>query len=459
VAQIHNIFSDLPHNLEAEMGFLGGIFIDKSTTILDDTPYLKPEHFSTERHGEIYRAILDLHGKGKPVDPVTLGPFVENRAYLGELAVAAVTPIMSKEYARVIYDMWRLREMIDHGEKFIQAAKDSDTLDIDEILDAQDSALTSLPPVDTYYLGPRTASEVAGEVLATAEVARTRGGVNGLSTGFLDIDTAIGGLFDTDLLILAGRPGMGKTALASNIAINTAKEGVSSLVFSIEMSAEQLIMREVGAASGISAYRIRQGKMDITDYDNVKNAGAEIGRLPIFIDDRPDLKIQTIRAVSRRFKRKAKIGLIVIDYLQLMSGDGGNRVQEISQISRGLKILAKELKIPVLALSQLSRKCEDREPPRPQLQDLRDSGSIEQDADVVMFLYRKELYVDRVRPEIKDNEDEFDFNIRQARWETKKQLVENKAELIIAKQRHGPTGNVDLRFDPAKTRFETLARD
>ena len=445
---------NLPHNIQAEKGYLGAIFIERETTILDDTHYLKPEHFSVTKHAEIFAAIQNLYGNGMAIDPVILNNMVEEPGYLAELAACGVTPLNAKEYAFLIHDLWRRREIIFASQQLTEAAySNSDT---NELIDNHEAALAEIGPVDETPLGARPISVFCNQVLETLEKARETGGVMGEPTGFVDLDAMLGGLFPGDLFVLAGRPSMGKTALASNISLNMAGRGTPVLWFSVEMSGDQLAARETGAEAGVSSHQMRSGKVNSFDLDLAKTAGGNISKLPIFIDDRPSLSIQTVRAEARRYRRIHKIGLVVIDYLQLMNGKAESRLQEISAITRGAKAVAKELGVPVLALSQLSRKCEERVPPRPQLQDLRESGTIEQDADAVGLLYREEYYVDRKKPERRASDDDADFGRRMNKWQGLKDAVANKAEFIIAKQRHGPTGTIELHFDGAKTRFGNL---
>ena len=287
---------------------------------------------------------------------------------------------------------------------------------------------------------------------------------------FHDLDTLLGGLHASDLVILAGRPAMGKTALATNIAYNAAysrhhtegREGAVVGFFSLEMSAEQLASRILSEQSNISSDRMRKGELSNDEFNRLSAASTMLHQLPIFIDDTPALTVSALRTRARRLKRQHDLGLIVVDYLQLISASGTSRndgrVQEVSEITRGLKTLAKELNVPVLALSQLSRAVEQREPPRPQLSDLRESGSIEQDADVVMFIYRDEYYLERKKPGRRGDEDDTDFERRLEKWEDAKIKVANLADVIVAKQRHGPIGDIQLLFHGAFTRFSDLDR-
>ncbi|HSV30312.1 MAG TPA: replicative DNA helicase, partial [Candidatus Omnitrophota bacterium] len=301
------------------------------------------------------------------------------------------------------------------------------------------------------------------------------GGLAGISTGLIDMDKKLGGLHPSDLLILAGRPSMGKTSLATNIAFNAAKaykeevdalgnkkavDGAKVAFFSLEMSSEQLAARILAEQAEISSHKIRQGEMTNEEFERLVLAAQELHRLPLYIDDTPALSISAVRTRARRLKRQHGLGLIVVDYLQLLRGSGAtseSRVQEVSEITRGLKALAKELDLPVIALSQLSRAVEQREDKRPQLSDLRESGSIEQDADVVMFVYREQYYLERAEPGRRPEESEEKFNERYDSWHKRLMEVVNTAEVIIAKQRHGPVGTVRLSFQGEFTKFGNLA--
>jgi replicative DNA helicase len=354
---------------------------------------------------------------------------------------------------------------------FSPEIEDSGTSQIEEA----EQSLYDLATTGEMEGGFREFAASVRSAVEMAEVAHKRDGhLSGVSTGFRDLDNLLGGLHQSDLIILAGRPSMGKTALATNIAFNAAYDhgtetdedgrvrtvnGAVVGFFSLEMSAEQLAMRIISEQAEIGSERIRRGTLTNEEFDKLVNASQTLHRLPIFIDDTPALTVSALRTRARRLKREHGLGLIVVDYLQLMDGSTGrsdNRVQEIAEITRGLKTLAKELDVPVLALSQLSRAVEQREDKRPQLADLRESGTIEQDADVVAFIYRESYYLQRGEPNQRQDEDQGKFAERHIRWEERLKRTEHLADVVIAKQRHGPTGTVQMYFDGQYTRFGDL---
>jgi replicative DNA helicase len=475
----------LPHSIEAEMALLGAIMLN-NRAYERVAEYLRPEHFALAEHRAIFAAASRLIDRGQVADPVTLKAYLEQTdalaeaggiSYLGRLIDSAATVINAGEYGRLIFDLHLRRELIAIGEETVNRAYVSD---IDEPAPAQierteqalfDLATTGLSDAD---FAPFTIA--LSSALESADAAHRRGGaLAGVTTGFLDLDARLGGLHPSDLIILAGRPSMGKTALATNIAVNAAKayrtevdadgrpkvvDGAMVGFFSLEMSTEQLATRILAEEARIPSDVIRRGKVAQARFPDLVVASSHLERLPIFIDDSPALSISAMRTRARRLKRKHGLGLIVIDYLQLISLGPGmrfdNRVQELSVITRGLKALAKELHVPVLALSQLSRAVEQREDKRPQLADLRESGTIEQDADVVMFIYRDEYYLARSEPSRRADESEDKFNKRYEEWAQRCNHSENKADVIIAKQRHGPIGTVRLLFEGEFTRFGNL---
>jgi replicative DNA helicase len=401
---------------------------------------------------------------------------VGGTGYLAQLLQAMVGIINAGEYGRAIYDSWVRRQLIDIGETVVNNAFGGmPEVDGSGQVEAAEQALFDLAAKGGNDGGFVTFNVALTEALHTAERAFQRsGGVSGLSTGLRDLDKKTGGLHPSDLLILAGRPGMGKTALATKIAFGAAKAiqadaqsvdpnalpkgGVA--IFSLEMSAEQLATRLLSEEARISGDRIRRGDIGQKDFDTFIRVSREISSLPLHIDDTPAITLSAMRTRCRRLKRTKGLSLIVVDYLQLMRPAAGtrveNRVQEISQITMGLKALAKELSVPVLALSQLSRQVESREDKRPQLADLRESGSIEQDADVVMFIYRDEYYLQQRAPKqlAFDNDEKFHGAVE--KWQRDMEQVHNRAELIIEKQRHGPTGKIDLFFEGEFTKFADL---
>ncbi len=449
---------------------LGAIFV--SNRIVEKlSEFLKPEHFALLPHAIIYRTCQTIVEAGHVADPVTLGShFVQTGelddiggpAYLADLANSATTSITAIQYGYVIYDYAMRRELIAVADELAGRAYAAEADETAEQIQESIEARLFEIGVSIIGGGPAHVAEYVKSAIEAAEAARDKFGLTGLSTGLSDLDNILGGFHPSDLIIVAGRPSMGKTALATNIAFRAAAAGTPVLCFSLEMSGEQLTMREICGRAGYSSHSVRTGHLTEDGLANLTVAGEAIETIPLYIDERPSLKIQMIRTVSRRMKRKHDIGLIVVDYLQLAGAEMArrefSRTQEVSEITRGLKAIAKELNVPVLAVSQLSRAVEAREDKRPMLSDLRESGTIEQDSDVVMFIYREEYYLDQRRPSQRENESEDVFNKRMARWQAMKERCQNVATLIIAKQRHGPVGSVDLRFSPELTLFTGLTR-
>ncbi len=478
----------LPHNVEAEAALLGALMIDNR--IAEDIQLkLRAEHFYEPIHGRVYDAILLLLDRNMVANPVTLRPQFEadeamktlgGPGYLAQLTGSGAGLIGARDFATQIYDLALLRELVSVGRNMADKALDtSEAISPKSQIEDAEVALYRVAEeggeqgsVKTFGQATRMAVEMAEKALNAG------GGLSGVTTGLDTVNAKTGGLHHSDLLILAGRPGMGKTALATNIAYNCARRwvrdeedgiapeksvGAKVAFFSLEMSADQLATRVLAENSGISGESLRMGKIGQQDFRNLARAAAELESLPLFIDDTPGLTIAALRTRARRLKRRHGIGLIIVDYLQLLQGSGrqsdGNRVQEISEISRGLKTLAKELNVPVLALSQLSRAVESREDKRPQLSDLRESGSIEQDADIVMFVYREEYYVQSREPKRPDANDDAKTHDDHAKWAADMEKVFGTCELIIAKQRHGSTGKVNLKFEAKITRFSDLIDD
>ncbi len=472
-------YRTLPSNLEAEQGLLGGLMVD-NRALEKVGDFLRPEHFFAPAHQRIYEAIIRLFDRGQAASPVTLKGYFENdedlthvgsASYLAELAASVVSVVNAEDYARTIYDLHLRRELITLGEDVVNESFEH-TLDRDatNMIETAEARLFSLAETGGLRGGFTTLKDSVITAIEIAETAfKTEGHVTGVTSGLTDLDTKLGGLHDSDLLILAGRPSMGKTSLATNIAFNAAKkyaetggaEGAIVGFFSLEMSSDQLATRILADESGISGDAIRKGNINENDFRRFAEASQILSQVPLYIDDTPALSISAVRTRARRLKRQHGLGLLVIDYLQLLQGTGSrqsetNRVQEISEITRGLKAIAKELHIPVIALSQLSRAVEQREDKRPQLSDLRESGSIEQDADVVMFVYREEYYLAREEPTQRANEGEEKFLERHENWAQRLQDTANTAEAVIAKQRHGPIGIVKMFFDPNLTKFSDL---
>ncbi len=458
-----------PHSLEAEQALLGAL-LHNNLTFERVSEFLRPEHFSDPAHVRIYEAISNLINRGHIADPITLKEYfdrddaladVGGGHYLAQLAGSVISIINTQDYGQKIYDFYLRRQLIDVGEGIVNEAHTYD-LDVSAVnqIEFAEKKLFDLATVGQQERGLQTFSLSLKQALTSAEVAYKRDShVVGVTTGFKKMDESLGGFHPSDLIILAGRPSMGKTALATNLAFNAAraslekKEGAPVAFFSLEMSSEQLANRILGQESGLSSDLIRRGDIGKSDFPRLVEVSNRLNSLPFFIDDTPALSVPAIRTRARRLKRQEGLGMIVIDYLQLLGNTGRkaaeNRVLELSEITRGLKALAKELNVPVLALSQLSRAVEQRDDKRPQLSDLRESGSIEQDADVVMFIYREEYYLARKKPI--GHEDKI------AEWEKSLQTVANIAEVLIAKQRHGPISTVQLHFEGRLTKFSDLA--
>jgi replicative DNA helicase len=474
-----------PHNYEAEQALLGAI-LSNNRALEKVTEFLQSSHFADPVHGRIYDACQALAMRNQIANPVTLKTLLGNDAglkelggdaYLAQLAGAAATIINAEDYGRLVFDLHLRRELIAVGEDMVNDAfeQDLETMASEQIQNAE-KKLFDLATAGQAEGGFQPFKASLLSAIELAEAAHKREGkLSGVTTGLRDMDKKLGGLHRSDLLILAGRPSMGKTALATNMAFNAAHayrtetsptgektvvDGAVVAFFSLEMSADQLATRILAERCEINSHKIRQGELSHEEFEKLVVAAQELHQLPLYIDDTPALSVSAVRTRSRRLARTHGLGLIVIDYLQLLSGTAGkrseNRVQEISEITRGLKALAKELNCPVLALSQLSRAVEQREDKRPLLSDLRESGSIEQDADVVMFVFREQYYLERSEPGRRPEEAEDKFNQRYEDWHKRLAEVTNTAEAIIAKQRHGPVGAVRLFFDGQYTRFGDL---
>ncbi len=476
-----------PHNYEAERALLGAILMN-NRAYERVQEFLRPTHFADPVNGRIYESCGKLIEQGHQANPVTLKTYLERddlvmsaggMKYIASLAAGAVTVINSTEYGKLIYDLFLRRELIDLGEEIVNKAFDAtpDETAIQQI-EASEQVLFNLASEGTLEGGFQSFGTALVTAINLAEAAHRReGALAGVTTGLLDLDKKLGGLHSSDLIILAGRPSMGKTALATTIAFNAAHyfrttdraedRGKQVAFFSLEMSSEQLATRILAERSKINSHMIRTGGLSNDDFSRLVVASQEVAETPLHIDDTPAVTVSTIRTRCRRLARQNKtadgspgLGLIVIDYLQLIapsrSEKAENRVQEISAITRGLKALAKELNVPVMALSQLSRAVEQREDKRPQLADLRESGSIEQDADAVMFVYREQYYLERAEPSQRPDEGSDKFAERHTNWQKRCEQAHNIAEAIVAKQRHGPIGTVRLYFDPNYTHFSDL---
>ena len=466
-----------PHNIEAEQALLGALLVnnevfDRVSTVIE------PHHFYDPLHQRIYETAARRIQKNALATPVTLKPFFEadegmaevgGPAYLARLAGAAVSIFNVRDYAQTIYDLAIRRDLIRIGEEIAgkAASVDVDSEPADQIVDAEQQ-LYSLGEKGKYEGGFQSFLKAATEAVEVINAAYQRdGGLAGISTGLIDMDKKLGGLHPSDLIILAGRPSMGKTSLATNIAFSIAKayrkgerpDGSEGAVnggavgfFSLEMSAEQLATRILSEQAEVYSEKLRRGDMEEDEFRRIVEAARDLERIPLWIDDTPALPISTLAARARRLKRTHGLDVLFVDYLQLIrpATAKDSRVNEVSEITQGLKAIAKELNIPVIALSQLSRQVESRDDKRPQLSDLRESGSIEQDADVVMFVFREEYYHERIKPP----EDDPAF----PEWMEKAERIFNKAEAIIGKQRHGPIGTVEMMFDGRFTRFSDLAQ-
>lgn len=459
----------LPQNIEAEQALLGALLHD-NRLFEQVGDFLRPSHFIDPLHGRIFEAIAHFIQKGQLANPITLKNYfkeggasdqVGSAEYLITLAGCVVSLFNTADYGKQIYDLYLRRELVHLGEEMSQNARahELENTAIAQI-ESTEKRLFDLATLGQAERGFQDFNQALATAIHTAETAFKRDShVVGVTTGFLDVDHKLGGLHPSDLIIVAGRPSMGKTALATNMAFNAAQTalkgaqagGASVAFFSLEMSAEQLALRLLGQETGISSDRIRRGSISQDDFPKFVDVSRHLSKLPLFIDDTPGLSVAALRTRARRLQRQNGLGLIVIDYLQLMTtgkNNNENRVQEVSEITRGLKSLAKELNVPVIAISQLSRSVEQRDDKRPQLADLRESGSIEQDADVVMFVYREEYYISRQKPG--ENSEKI------LGWQQQMGQVHNLAEVIIAKQRHGPIGTITLHFEGMLTKFSNF---
>jgi replicative DNA helicase len=472
-------FRSAPHNIEAEQGLLGAILVNNDA-FYRVSDFLQAKHFFLGVHQEVFETASSLIRMGKIANPVTLKTFVTEQdlggmtvnQYLARLAAEATTIINAQDYGRTIYDLALRRDLIGIGEDMVNVAYDApvDFAPRAQIEDAE-RKLYDLAESGRYDGGFQKFSQALTVAVDMAAKAFQRDGkLSGIATGLRDLDAKMGGLQPSDLIIVAGRPGMGKTSLATNIAYNIARaykgelqvDGTTKAVnggavgfFSCEMSGEQLATRILAERTGIPSSSIRRGGISELDFEKIRECSIELQSLPFYVDETGGLSISQLTARARRLKRQKGLDLIVVDYIQLLQGSGkrgnDNRVQEITEITTSLKALAKELNVPVVALSQLSRQVESRDDKRPQLSDLRESGSIEQDADVVLFVFREEYYLANKEPRPGTPEHE--------KWQIDMGFAHGKAEVIIGKQRHGPTGTVELHFEASVTRFGDLAPD
>jgi replicative DNA helicase len=469
----------LPQNVEAEQALLGAILVNNEA-FYRVSDFLEPAHFHEPVHREIYEVTSQLIRVNKLATPVTIKTFlpadlaigdITLPQYLARLAAEATTIINAEDYGRTIYDLALRRALIGIGEGMVNVAFDAtvDETPVAQIEDAE-KRLFELAEKGRYDTGFQAFETALLSAIDMASAAYKRDGhLSGMATGLADLDRLMGGLQPSDLIILAGRPGMGKTALATNIAFNVAKawrgevqaDGAVKTVdggivgfFSLEMSSEQLATRIIAEQSGVSSSNIRRGRIDEGEFGRIVEASRQMQKIPFYIDQTGGLTVAQLAARARRLKRQRGLDLMVIDYIQLMqahSKRSDNRVQEVTEITNNLKALAKELQVPIVGVSQLSRQVENRDDKRPQLSDLRESGSIEQDADVVLFVFREEYYLKNKEP--KPGTIEFET------WRQEMEQVHGVAEVIIGKQRHGPTGTVRLQFEDTLTRFSNLAAD
>ncbi len=462
---VKNKIEELPNNIEAEQSIIGSILI--SNEIFDEiNTFVSSKNFYDPMHQRIFSAIEKLIYSGMLANPITLKNHFENDEdkinipeYLVKITKFSTSNRQAIEYSKIVYDLYVKRQLIKLSEEIIDTAKLND-IDINSqtIIENSEKSLFDLAEKGSFS---NTIVKFDEALKLTIDMASTAykndEGIVGVPTGLRDLDEKLGGLHKSDLLIIAGRPSMGKTALATNIAFNAAKKfqqdgkKTSVAFFSLEMSSEQLSTRILAEQSRIKSNDIRRGRISEDQFDKFIETSKDISELPLYIDETPAISIAALCNRARRMKRIYGLDLIVVDYIQLMTAVNSRRdgrVQEISEITQGLKALAKELSVPVLALSQLSRAVEQRDNNKPVLADLRESGSIEQDADVVMFVYREAYYLERKEPR--------PATVEYAEWQAKMSEVSNMAEIIVGKQRHGPTGNVFLEFEPMFTKFKDI---
>jgi len=456
-------FKELPNNIEAEQAVIGSILV--SNEIFDEiNTIISSINFYDPMHRKIFEAVESLIYKGMLANPITLKNYFENEKddlnvpeYLVKITKFSTPVRQAIEYSKIIYDMFVRRELIKISEQTIDNAKLND-LDTNgqSIIESSERLLFDLAEKGSFNSSLVKFDEAMKQTIEMASAAyKNEEGIVGVPTGLKDLDDKLGGLHQSDLIIIAGRPSMGKTSLATNIAFNAAQKlqenGKKSSIafFSLEMSSEQLSTRIISEQARISSNDIRRGRISDDQFDKFLETSKNISELPLYIDETPAISIAALSNRARRIKRLFGLEMIVVDYIQLMKGTTFNkdgRVQEISQITQGLKAIAKELSVPVVALSQLSRQVEQRDDHKPQLADLRESGSIEQDADVVMFVYREGYYLLRKEPR--------EATVEHAEWQAKMNEVAHLAQIIIGKQRHGPIGNVTLEFEERFTKFK-----
>jgi replicative DNA helicase len=471
-------FRQAPHNIEAEQALLGAVLVNNEA-FYRVSDFLAPEHFYEPIHREIYEICGKIIRAGKTATPITVKTYLPEQLiadvtmpqYLARLASEATTVINAADYGQTVYDLALRRSLIQIGEEMTATAYESDVdLTAPKQIEEAERQLFDLAEKGRYDGGFQPFNEALREAIEMASEAYSRDGtLSGMATGLSDLDRLMGGLQKSDLIILAARPAMGKSSLATNIAFHVARnwkgeitpdghrktvDGGQVALFSLEMSAEQLATRILAEQSGIPSSDIRRGNIHESQFARLVDTSQMMSQMPLYIDDTGGLSVSQLAARARRLKRQKGLDLLIIDYVQLLSGSSRkaseNRVQELTEITTTLKALAKELEIPIVALSQLSRQVENREDKHPQLADLRESGSIEQDADVVLFIYREEYYLKNKEPK--------EGTPEHLAWQGEMDKVHGRAEVIIGKQRHGPTGTVQLAFEASLTRFSDLAR-
>ncbi len=467
-----------PYDTEAEQALLGAI-LNNNAALDKVIDFLKPEHFADSTHRKIFELCITMSERGDTADPLTLKRVMDGTPelervggpnYLIQVANSVIGIINTEQYGRLIHELYIRRQLINVGEEVVNDAFDeaSEMSAENQIRKAEES-LYQLATTGETSKSFTTFAQALKQSVEMTGTAMQSSGLSGVTSGLRDLDRQLGGLHKSDLIILAGRPGMGKTALSTTIAYNAAHSkmedpngpGAVTAFFSMEMSAEQLATRLLSNEAQIPGHRMRTGKIDNDEFFRLTAAVRDLERVPLYIDDTPGLSVGAIRTRARRLQRQANLGMVVVDYLQLLSPGAtgrkeGNRVQELSEMTRGLKILAKELNVPVIVLSQLSRAVESRDDKRPQLSDLRESGSIEQDADMVLFVYRDHYYKKARAPQKKDGETDEAYQARVAQFEEELSETEHVSECIVAKQRHGPTGTVKLFFNGEFTTFGDL---
>tara|TARA_Y100000590_G_scaffold469602_1_gene658593 strand:+ start:18968 stop:20470 length:1503 start_codon:yes stop_codon:yes gene_type:complete len=482
-----NNYEDLS-NVEAEIALIGCI-LRENRYYEKISDFLLPEHFTNPLHLKLFSIISKKINQNLPVSPITLKDYfssskddynIEVFEYLKQIKDSAPSMINAFNYGKIIYDLHLRRSLVTLGKEITDKAyvKEVEKDGIVQIEEAEENLfnLSQKGALERKYM---RLGDALKDAISTLDAAYKKDSkITGIPTGISDLDKKLGGLHNSDLIIIAGRPSMGKTALGTTLAFNISKsfteekdefgslnliDGGKVAIFSLEMSSQQLATRILASQSNISSDKMRRAEFSKEDLKNIYTASGEIENLNLFIDDNPMLTVSALRTRARRLYRQHNINLIIIDYLQLMSGSNQNRndgrVQEISEITRGLKSVAKELNIPIIALSQLSRQVEQREDKRPLLSDLRESGTIEQDSDVVIFIYRESYYLERSEPIRKPDEDEDRYQLRYQRWKELAEQSHNIAELIISKQRHGPIGTIKTQFDADLTKFSNLARN